>query len=986
MSNRLYLTVYARDAMLGSSLGTVDEASGLLYKVHLHGPGAGMVVISRYHPQAALLQRDRYVRVHSDAGVVGGFFLEELEADLSSLNGPGGEMMVWQGRGQMAFLENGVMDTDSDIIGGHDPRDGLWELDNQGPLAGNSNGHPIPMLKRAIVEMKLNVPTGLGGLDHSSFDYDTDTNGDPVPFVPGEVQGANVGDDGLSLLARMDQLGNVVFQMSDRFELGAYLNFGTDRSGAFGAGTVRFEEGVNIAAAVQRKVRGNATRSHLVVGGADNVFVKVADPDYVTGDVVRWGFFSVPETGDPDGLTAAGLAQIERLKRQTDVWMFPQHDHGDDPSNGIYEPAPNIADGHYWLGDIVTVDTGSGTYDANEQVAPVSAITWELKTGEAANGDYTVTPEIGSTFEWQNSRALGGSPGSQTSCALCRDGDRLWHLPIEFLIKQRWDIGTADTPSRSFAVRFRNPLVLGLDEPFMRVRWILSGGDLNLSVDGRDLDENDTGFGTAIGALPSPDGVDFLTRFRITPTEVMARIWADGDAEPSTWAAVASGSGFLLTDESVSILNRLEDFFDSQFPNPTTFSQDYLTIVYGFGLNPETDSFAADASGSWGPSEINGALWEVESSPNAGVTGGEAFWTAASGETSISSQLIIGADAGGTCITGFPHANSGDPTGDCGNKAAPCNHDHGLPFADAPFGGANPNRMRLRDFGEGTGDDHYTTIGASRGDDDKDSYINLTAGGTDNTEIDIFSFDNDTGGYAEVYAGGEFGTVRMVASEVWEADVDGYTDISKHYLIGGNGLVIPILAADPASGASESGQVYYNSVSETLRWHNGTAWAELGSQFSVVGGDYRLPAGVTVIENTDGTSYLYLDTNYVEIGVQGEGFLYFDPSAGWNISVGTGDTTRVHQFDDGAGIVVPRLAADPAGGDSQDGQIYYDTATDAFRGRKNGAWADLGGGVTEAEVRDIGHWEVVMAPGITAPPEPVTNMAEDDWVYGWVSG
>lgn len=37
-------------------------------------------------------------------------------------------------------------------------------------------------------------------------------------------------------------------------------------------------------------------------------------------------------------------------------------------------------------------------------------------------------------------------------------------------------------------------------------------------------------------------------------------------------------------------------------------------------------------------------------------------------------------------------------------------------------------------------------------------------------------------------------------------------------------------------------------------------------------------------------------------------------------------------------------------------------------------------------VRDAGRWEVVMADGLTAPPEPVTNETEDDWVYGWVSG
>ena len=35
---------------------------------------------------------------------------------------------------------------------------------------------------------------------------------------------------------------------------------------------------------------------------------------------------------------------------------------------------------------------------------------------------------------------------------------------------------------------------------------------------------------------------------------------------------------------------------------------------------------------------------------------------------------------------------------------------------------------------------------------------------------------------------------------------------------------------------------------------------------------------------------------------------------------------------------------------------------------------------------DVGRWEVVMAPGVTAPPEPVETVDGSDWVYGWVPG
>lgn len=45
---------------------------------------------------------------------------------------------------------------------------------------------------------------------------------------------------------------------------------------------------------------------------------------------------------------------------------------------------------------------------------------------------------------------------------------------------------------------------------------------------------------------------------------------------------------------------------------------------------------------------------------------------------------------------------------------------------------------------------------------------------------------------------------------------------------------------------------------------------------------------------------------------------------------------------------------------------------------------DAAGSVTSDEVRDAGRWEVVVSG--TAPPVATTNEAEDDWVYGWISG
>ena len=409
MSARLYLTVYADDDLptetahiASKSLGTVTACTELTFTKHLHGTDALKLKINRHHSQAALLVADRYVIIHSDAGPIGGAFLEEAPIDLSAAEGPGDEWMAWSGRGPMSVLERGVMDNTTAFAQGDDPIDGFWDLSAQGNFAGASNGHPIPMMKRVMDEINGNSPDAFSMVDHSGWDYDEDSSGATPDFLGHIIYGANVGDDALHLAADMSQIGGVTWSMSHLLKFDGYMSYGTDRTGAFGAsGKVRFEKGVNIADAIHRTVRGSVQRTHLIVGGADRTYVTVTDPDYSSGDVIRWGFLSMPETADVPTLTGAGLAHIEARKKQTDVWSFPQHDHGDDITNGVYEPAPPGTSGtHYWVGDSVTLHSGTGLYDANELAAPIGAITWQLKTGEEANGDYWVIPQVGATFDW----------------------------------------------------------------------------------------------------------------------------------------------------------------------------------------------------------------------------------------------------------------------------------------------------------------------------------------------------------------------------------------------------------------------------------------------------------------------------------------------------------------------------------------------------------------------------------------------------------
>lgn len=387
------LDIYEDNDLNGASIGSIDltqSAISARFTDVLHGAGSMELVLPRHHADAALLQRDRAGRLVTNAGTVALFFLEEGKVDLSSADEKGGEFIKWEGRGALAILDRGVMDNDSNIAGGKDPIDLFWDLSAQGDFAGASNGHPIPMMKRALVEVALNPPNAISLVDHSGFDYDLDSDAAAVPFWDG-VFGVDVGESLYNLAGRLDQLGGFIQRMSDTFVYDMYLSYGANKAGAFGVGTVRFEKGINVAVALQRKVNPNVTRTHLVVRGANNAFLTVANPSYTAGDVVRWGSLSVNESDGLGAMEEAALNNFAARERASDAYVLPMPAHGNDPANGIYEP--NV---HFKVGDLVTAHTGSGVHDLNAVSVPVAAITWRTKDGT----DYVYDVELGYNYHW----------------------------------------------------------------------------------------------------------------------------------------------------------------------------------------------------------------------------------------------------------------------------------------------------------------------------------------------------------------------------------------------------------------------------------------------------------------------------------------------------------------------------------------------------------------------------------------------------------
>ncbi len=81
------------------------------------------------------------------------------------------------------------------------------------------------------------------------------------------------------------------------------------------------------------------------------------------------------------------------------------------------------------------------------------------------------------------------------------------------------------------------------------------------------------------------------------------------------------------------------------------------------------------------------------------------------------------------------------------------------------------------------------------------------------------------------------------------------------------------LSTDPASGFS--GEVYYNSTSNKLRFYNGTAWADVssgGGGGSGVTVSDTAPSGATGdlwFNSETGKTYIYYDSFWIELGDNG---------------------------------------------------------------------------------------------------------------------
>jgi hypothetical protein len=422
LGNRpLAFDIYAADAPNPASdtrlarIARPLKGSGL--RVELFGLGGGVLVVDRNDAQctAANFADGNYVDV-VDTGLnksLGGFFMPAGTATLlDATREKGGQTMTVKGFGTLSYMGMAEWLAAAYVAPGggtgvgdatNSPRtDGQWHWPN------NRYGS---VLERAVLEAQdpdrpdaANPPIPAVVAD---FTYALDSAGDAFTSYSGDFTQA-IGTNYIDTIADMIRLGLTVLMKPD-FTLQCFQNdYGRDlHSASFAAGKVRWAAGVNIAdETLARTLQPNVRVALLLVQGSSSdpaTFVTVTDAGGKGEAFLNYGL-----SDDATVLTSAGNANLALRRAQTDIARF-RIVPGTDDTAGYFTPSWPGDGGHFWLGDTVTIHSGTGEQDYNNQSIRVAAIEWSIDDV----GTFDVFVELGSTFyNFEHDATIpAGTPG-----------------------------------------------------------------------------------------------------------------------------------------------------------------------------------------------------------------------------------------------------------------------------------------------------------------------------------------------------------------------------------------------------------------------------------------------------------------------------------------------------------------------------------------------------------------------------------------------
>jgi hypothetical protein len=481
------LDFFDREDLNGAVIDTITDEDtffeGFEMRIALRDLGSGLLTVSRQGISAGapfiidIARSEAFVRVlvpEISSDYLFGFFLDSRKSHVLSQDESAGLDIVVGGSGSLYYLSRGIFwnerfsglsgftfDEANGIIrfpAGSTPGDVLASFFQED--AANTIAEFIPALTKDFSE----------NTDSAGNAWD-DTFGDGLEFAVGThyLQALRIAQEASTDLDVIMDLGS---PGSPQMLMRAFNRYGTDRtSTTFAAGKVLWKAGIdsdplsgNILTGLEQA--GSSTRkpSHVLVRGADGVYQRVVKGGYAAGQFTKAVALDYPNADSAGPLNQAGLRLIRTWTDRSEGLQLEIHP-GFDELVGRYMPGPSGSNGHFWLGDDITLKTGGDAvhsildyhYDT-ERVTGIRMVLDEAadgSTAEKAALSWHVVPELNEVFGTDGELDKGGvgiccgpklcsalTPGTETVTRLYLTDD---NSAIQPAGDAAWDVGSPTT-------------------------------------------------------------------------------------------------------------------------------------------------------------------------------------------------------------------------------------------------------------------------------------------------------------------------------------------------------------------------------------------------------------------------------------------------------------------------------------------------------------------------------------------------------------
>lgn len=560
----------------------IERPTEIRCRVELNAAGSGYFRIAKSDAQAteAILARGSTCAVtfpEIDPDPIFEFFLQD--GDFALIGDPeGAEELAFSGPGTLSYLARAVLDYVEYESGAGQVQlsKGRWRFDENG-----TEGKIIDkMLREAQSASRPSDP-----IPALTWTFTTTVDSDGASWDNEVLEGywyEKIGTNLLSAVLRLVRANLLSIEMAPGFVLNAYRDLGEDRTGsAFGAGVIRFARAVNIAAELSRSMAGITFASHGVVRYADGSYTRAVKDGGTPYDQEAY-FESNAGKAATARRQAKGQMKLREDAQESLIFAHrvPWPGAGNDEASGVYLPGPSWSDnGLYWVGDLVTLHTGTEDFEYDNATKRVYAITLAAD----ATG-YLAPPIVELNAPYRRNTAANEGLGSvtgasgdvtiiggSTTVAASDAGGAFWKEPVRCVVTTDVTVATAlnDGDSAGGVTLAAGDRVLLIGQTDASENGIYQAGDAPSRTSDFDASDEVAGAiiyvreGTGAGRIyrctnvnePVIDTDDITFGSAFVPVESTSDPTVDDDVEAGyfvgqLWINTSSLYTFLLVDNT----------------------------------------------------------------------------------------------------------------------------------------------------------------------------------------------------------------------------------------------------------------------------------------------------------------------------------------------------------------------------------------------------------------------------------------------------